>query len=176
MIDLITETVEFAKEKHQGQFDKVGRPYIYHPLRVNSKIAKCLYNLDIIGNNAKCTDIEVQMTAILHDTLEDTDATFEELKEKFGDKVAEAVKSVTRNKNETYEDFIKRACKNEIGGLVKAFDIMDNLNMMRFVMSDYEFDNIDFIRIKKYIKSLRYLVDNYQGKFPLKNIIEYFFI
>jgi len=88
------------------------------------------------------------IVALLHDILEDTDITEEELY-KIGcdDEIVEAIKSVTRKHEEQYYfDFIERASKNDIGRLVKKYDLENNMDIRRLKsFGDYEQK-----RLKKY--------------------------
>lgn len=80
----IEDAVEFAKIKHEGQFRSSGEPYYTHPLEVAGILA------DMKMDSATI------LTAILHDTLEDTDATYEELEKKFSPEVASLVNGVSK--------------------------------------------------------------------------------
>lgn len=81
---LIEEAARFAKNKHEGQMRASGEPYYLHPMAVASILAD-------MG-----LDDETIITAILHDTVEDTDTTLEELSKKFGKNVASLVDGVTK--------------------------------------------------------------------------------
>lgn len=85
----VIEAAEFAAEKHRSQRrkDEHATPYINHPLRV-------AYSLAIAGES----DTELLMAALLHDTIEDTDTTYEELRHKFGAEVADLVLELTDDK------------------------------------------------------------------------------
>ncbi|KAM4596433.1 guanosine-3',5'-bis(diphosphate) 3'-pyrophosphohydrolase MESH1 [Fundulus diaphanus] len=87
---LLLETVDFAAEKHRKQRrkDAEGTPYINHPIGVAR----------ILSYEGGVTDIEVLQAALLHDTVEDTDTTPEELEAKFGPTVARIVQEVTDDK------------------------------------------------------------------------------
>ncbi|MEQ2303183.1 Guanosine-3',5'-bis(diphosphate) 3'-pyrophosphohydrolase MESH1 [Ameca splendens] len=87
---LLLETVHFAAEKHRNQRrkDPEGTPYINHPIGVAR----------ILSNEGGVTDIEVLQAALLHDTVEDTDTTSEELEAKFGPIVTHIVQEVTDDK------------------------------------------------------------------------------
>lgn len=92
--DYVKRAYEFAKEKHEGQTRASGEPYYTHPVEVAGLLADM--NLDV-------TTI---VTAILHDTIEDTDATFDEIKKKFGLDVAtlvDGVSKLTRIESQTVE-------------------------------------------------------------------------
>ena len=81
------EAVCFAVQKHSGQTRKLNQgPYILHPMEVAS----------IVGTMT--TDPDVLCAAVLHDTVEDTDASVEEIRERFGARVAELVTSETECK------------------------------------------------------------------------------
>jgi (p)ppGpp synthase/HD superfamily hydrolase len=80
----ISAALRFAAEAHDGQFRKGTRiPYLIHPLRV----AKILIDHD-------CAD-ELAIAGLLHDTVEDTDATIDEIRSIFGDTVARLVEFAT---------------------------------------------------------------------------------
>src|SRR5690554_3430163 len=81
---ILSDALEFAKEYHKGQLRDSGEPYITHPVGV----ADILIDLGM--------DTDTICAALLHDVVEDTIATEEMVVEKFGTKVAELVKSVTK--------------------------------------------------------------------------------
>jgi (p)ppGpp synthase/HD superfamily hydrolase len=87
----LLEAIEFAAHKHRFQRRKdPGEPaYINHPIRVARLLAE-------VG---RVSSLATLQAAILHDTLEDTDTTFEELEEKFGSKAAGIVREVTDDKS-----------------------------------------------------------------------------
>jgi guanosine-3',5'-bis(diphosphate) 3'-pyrophosphohydrolase len=86
----LLEAIRFAAEKHRDQRrkDKEASPYINHPIALASL-------LTTVGG---VTDLAVLQAALLHDTIEDTDTTYEELVEHFGRKVADIVMEVTDDK------------------------------------------------------------------------------
>lgn len=82
----IEKVIEFAAEKHSGQYRKnSGLPYIVHPIGV----------LQLIGTNWHISDKELWKAAICHDILEDTDTTFAELVDVIGQKSALIVQELT---------------------------------------------------------------------------------
>lgn len=83
-IELIKKAYEFAEKAHQGQFRKSGEPYIVHPV----KVAEILVSLQL--------DVDIVISGILHDVVEDTPVTLEELTEEFGPEVARLVDGVTK--------------------------------------------------------------------------------
>ncbi|XP_060767635.1 guanosine-3',5'-bis(diphosphate) 3'-pyrophosphohydrolase MESH1 [Neoarius graeffei] len=89
-LPILLETINFSAEKHRNQRrkDPDATPYINHPIGVAR----------ILSHEGGITDIEVLQAALLHDTVEDTDTTFEELEAVFGNKVARIVREVTDDK------------------------------------------------------------------------------
>lgn len=83
-IEYIKKAYEIAREAHEGQFRRSGEPYIIHPVQV----AKILYGLGM--------DSESMIAALLHDVVEDTELTKEDVKKDFGEDVAELVEGVTK--------------------------------------------------------------------------------
>lgn len=114
MDNLLEKALRIAGKAHKGQVDKAGDPYIFHPIRVSNR---CLTN-------------EERIVALLHDVIEDADITFEHLlAEGFPRNIVDAIVSVTRNKDESYDEFIKRARLNPIGRIVKIHDLEDNMDL-----------------------------------------------
>ncbi len=92
--DIVTRAYDYARIKHGEQIRASGEPYYTHPVEVASILADMRM------------DTATVVTAILHDTLEDTDATYDELKDKFGEEVARLVNGVsklTRIESQTVE-------------------------------------------------------------------------
>ena len=83
-MDLIDKAVEYANAKHQFQKRKDGSPYIIHPLAVAQVVAEMGLDVDAI------------LGALLHDCIEDTDASFDEIAKLFGTTCAELVEGVTK--------------------------------------------------------------------------------
>ena len=83
-MDLVDRAVEYAREKHKDQKRKDGSPYIIHPLAVAEIVAEMGLDMDAI------------LGALLHDCIEDTDASFSEIAKLFGTTTAELVEGVTK--------------------------------------------------------------------------------
>ena len=81
---MIDRAVEYAREKHKDQKRKDGSPYIIHPLAVAEIVAEMGLDLDAV------------LGAILHDCIEDTDASHDEIAKLFGKTTAELVEGVTK--------------------------------------------------------------------------------
>lgn len=107
-----SKALAFAAKKHAGHKRKNGDAYIIHPIRVSQEVF---------------TELQ-KVVALLHDTLEDTNTTYEELKEHFGVEVAHTVLVLTKEKDEPYTEYIQRVKTNPDAVAVKIADISDNLN------------------------------------------------
>jgi len=82
--DKLRRAYELAERAHLGQFRLSGEPYIEHPVAVAGILADLRMDVDTLAS------------AILHDTVEDTDLTSEELRQQFGDQVQRLVEGVTK--------------------------------------------------------------------------------
>ena len=90
---LLHKAIEFAALKHRNQIRKgVDVPYIVHPMEV----------LQILAANG-CS-LNVQIAGVLHDTVEDTDTTIEEVEAVFGKEIAELVQSDTEDKSLSWQE------------------------------------------------------------------------
>ena len=113
---MLAKALNIAYSAHQGQIDKGGIPYIQHPIRV---ALNCL------------TDDE-KIVALLHDVIEDTSVTVEELiNEGFNQNIIDAIISLTKRNGEDYMTFIRRVSSNELATLVKIQDLTDNMDLRR---------------------------------------------
>lgn len=126
---LVEKAWEFAREKHKLQVrkDAAGSPYITHLKRVE----------EVLRDIAGVSDETILAAAILHDTIEDTDATFEELVELFGQKVADIVQEVTDDKNlpkkERKDKQIEKAPRLSLEAcLIKLADKISNVEDVLF--------------------------------------------
>lgn len=138
--NLLEKALVIATKAHEGQKDKAGAPYIFHPIRVSNR----------------CRRDEEKIVAILHDTIEDTDVTPDYLlSEGFPKNIVEAVLSVTRNEGESYEDFVIRSKQNPIGRQVKIHDLEDNMDITRL----HSLSEKDLERLNKYLKAYRVLIE-----------------
>ena len=136
-INLLEKAISIATQPHAGQTDKSGKPYILHLLRVMMK-----------GE----TEDEM-ICGVLHDLVEDTDWTFERLKQEgFPDTVIEAISLVTKSENENYSDFVERISGNDLAIRVKLNDLEDNMDVRRL----HKVTGIDAERLSKYINAYHY--------------------
>lgn len=134
----LEEAILLAAQAHQGQKDKAGMPYILHPLRMMGKMRT-----------------EAQMiTAVLHDVVEDTPLTLEQLREKgFPEEVVNAVECLTKREGEDYTAFVERARANPLAHQVKIADLEDNMDVRR--ISDFTAKDAE--RMAKYNKAWQLL-------------------
>lgn len=115
---LYKKAVWIAQEAHKGQTDKGGNPYIEHPLYVASQV----------------DTTELKIVAVLHDTLEDSDVTAEDLRrEGFPEHVVEAITVLTHEdgNEEAYLDYIRRVSGNAMAAAVKRADLLHNMDISR---------------------------------------------
>ncbi|MFE9855565.1 HD domain-containing protein [Streptomyces sp. NPDC005780] len=109
----LVEVDVFASEAHTGQVDKIGVPYIEHVRAVAAGLAS-------FGD-------ELVMAGLLHDVIEDTDWTAEQLREQgIPDRVVSAVEAVTNQRGVPYEEKIRRIMTNSDATLVKISDNAHN--------------------------------------------------
>jgi GTP diphosphokinase / guanosine-3',5'-bis(diphosphate) 3'-diphosphatase len=132
---LLTRAIDLAKRAHTGQVDKAGKPYLDHPLRVM----------------AKMSSDEEKMVAVLHDAVEDSDLSLDELRrEGFPAQVIEAIDAITKREGEDYETYLARVTTDRIALTVKIADMTDNMDISRIAVPN---DN-DRARLDKYSKVL----------------------
>lgn len=123
-----------ATNKHHGQLDKSGQPYILHPLAV-------MYLL-----NSK--DEELQCIALGHDIVEDTDVTIADLHMAFSDRVVEGIRCLSKIPHESFKDYKAKVMSNQDSIKVKIADIRHNSDITRLKgVTDKDID-----RMAKYHK------------------------
>ena len=131
----LERAIAIAAKAHTGQVDKAGAPYILHPMRVMLRV----------------TSIEEQMTAVLHDVVEDTTITLDMLlAEGFSREVVRAVDALTKRSGETYEAFVARAAMDPIGRSVKLADLAENSDLTRIQSPTTK----DIERVEKYRRAI----------------------
>ncbi len=99
-LDLVRRAYTFSEKHHEGQFRRSGEPYISHPLSVSGILADLRL------------DIETIITGLLHDTVEDTTATLEDIKREFGDTVAALVDGVTKINQMKFRNSVEKQGEN----------------------------------------------------------------
>ena len=135
---LYQQALAIAKDAHKGQVDKAGVDYIQHPLFVASLVE---------GELAKTV-------ALLHDVVEDSDWTLEDLrKEGLPEEVVQVVGILTKKRNENYEEYILRVKQNPLARQVKLADLKHNSDLSRLA----NVTDRDRKRVAKYQKAISYL-------------------
>ncbi|WP_042166471.1 HD domain-containing protein [Paenibacillus gorillae] len=134
----IETAISVALQAHKGQTDKGGMPYILHPLAVMNRVST----------------MEEKIAAVLHDVVEDSNVTFEQLRQLgFSAEIVEAVQGLTKQEGESYASFVARAAANPIARMVKVADIQENMDLSRIKEPSAE----DLQRLEKYRAALEQL-------------------
>lgn len=155
---LTKKAINIAYNKHSGQIGKDGIPYFCHPYHVAERIDELCERT----NMSKKEHEALICVALLHDVLEDTDMTIDNLyQEGFSDNIVHAIIALTRRKRETYRDYIERCGENTYAAVVKTFDLVHNMNLSRLDAPT----SIDEKRYKKYKKALD-LLNTSKGNKP----------
>jgi (p)ppGpp synthase/HD superfamily hydrolase len=133
--EMLNKMLVLATNRHAGQFDKGGNPYILHPLKV-------MYYL-------KSNDEELQCIALAHDLVEDTDTSYEELRELgFSERIIQGIAALTKQRGETYDQYKDRVKSNPDAVKVKMADLRHNTDIRRLKGVTEK----DLARIEKYQK------------------------
>lgn len=130
--ELTKKAMKLAYEKHAGQTDRGGMPYIFHPIHLAEQMA---------------TEREV-CVALLHDILEDTTMVPQELRDMgFPDEWVDDIKYLTKAPVESYEDYIQLLARHPVPRKVKLADLIHNADLSRLKKIRPE----DVERSQKYI-------------------------
>ena len=112
---LTNKAMKFAYAAHHGQVDKSGQPYIFHPFhlaeQMKDEITVCI--------------------ALLHDVMEDTEITYEELAKEFPKEVMDALLLLTHQKGVDYYDYVRAIKQNPYAKTVKLADVAHNADQTR---------------------------------------------
>ncbi len=116
--EMLDKMLVIATNAHHGQFDRGGRPYILHPLRVMSFL--------------KTDDEELQCIALGHDVIEDTDVTYKDLRDAgISERVIEGIRVLTKVPGETYDEYKQRVFTSRDAMTVKLCDLRHNTDIRR---------------------------------------------
>ena len=116
-----------------------GSPYVEHPARVAGRMETP----------------EEQVVGWLHDTVEDTGLSLEEVERQFGPETAAAVDAVSRRDGEAWENYLERVKQNPTARAVKISDLIDNSNLSRLDRVTMK----DVRRQEKYNRALQFLME-----------------
>lgn len=135
----LERAIAIAAKAHTGQTDKGGDPYIMHPLRLMFKV---------VGDNER-------ICAVLHDVVEDSDTTLEDLRNGgFSEAIVSAIDNLTKRPGETRIEAAHRAALSPISLAVKLADVTDNMNLTRIK----EPSEKDLARLEEYKKVKEFLL------------------
>src|SRR5262245_3161805 len=144
----LEKAIELAARAHAGQRDKNGSAYVLHPLRVMMR---------------QQTE-EAMIVAVLHDTVEDTDLTLDDLRKAgFSESVLEAVRLVTRDKKDSYADFVVKCAAHPLARAVKLADLEDNSRLDRTLLRPGSVER-DLKRIERYQLSYKFLIGEFDER------------
>ena len=120
--------------------DKAGKPYVQH--------------LQAVANNLIEPTDEMLAVAWLHDSIEDTSITYDELNTKFGKTVSDAVDAISKRSGENYDDYLVRVKENPTACLVKIADLKHNADLTRLP----KITEKDVARQHKYQTAIQFLL------------------
>ena len=127
------KAMKLAHKVHENQFRRNNIPYLIHPLRVSNSFS----------------DYTKKTIAILHDVVEDSNISIDELSAEFPVEITDILVLMTKIEGEEYGDYIKRISKNVVATEIKLADIADNLS-----------DEPSEKQIIKYTLALETLINN----------------
>ena len=135
---LTKKALRICFEAHKEQTDKTGMPYVFHPFHVAEQMP-----------DEACT-----VTALLHDVVEDTALTLEQLaQEGFGEGVMHALRLLTHDPSVPYMEYVRRIGTDPIARTVKLADLRHNSDLSRFDHPTV----LDRQRREKYLAAIRLL-------------------
>ena len=155
--------LRFAAEKHKGQFRIGGAEYITHPMAVAEIVKRQGYGID------------VQIAALFHDLLEDTDATESEILKFGNEEILKAVKLLTKQKGYDMAEYVAGIRQNEMAFAVKAADRLHNLRCALVTDTEFKrkyiFETVDWYlnfspEIPKAVKTLAQSLDTPLAELP----------
>lgn len=136
--DLTKKALKLCFEAHKEQVDKSGMPYVFHPFHLAEQMK----------------DEATTVVALLHDVVEDTATTFEDLeKQGFSDEIINALKLLTHDKGVPYMDYVAEIKTNRIATVVKLADLRHNSDLTRLSVVDEK----ALKRKEKYEKAIKLL-------------------
>ena len=133
----VFRAMNIAYNAHMGQFDKAGVPYIFHPIHLAEQM----------DTEEEC------IVALLHDVVEDTNVTFEDLEKDFPKSIIDAIKLLTHDKSIDYMEYVKQLKNNPIAKKVKLADLRHNSDTTRLL----KITEKDIKRVEKYKKAIQLL-------------------
>lgn len=140
--ELTNKAMKIAYAAHHGQVDYNGIPYIFHPIHL-----------------AEAMDDEVSCcAALLHDVVEDTDVTMEELARDFPSEIIQVLKLLTHDESVDYFDYVRAIKANPIAVKVKLADLAHNSDQRRCIGSGLTEERLAYWK-QKYAKATNILTE-----------------
>ena len=130
----VCKAYKIAVEAHRGQKDKAGADYILHPMMVASNVGD---------------DESAIIVALLHDVVEDTNVTLEDLQSLLTSEELSALKLLTHNDEVPYLDYVRLIKENTLATKVKLADLQNNMDLSRLSVVTVK----DLKRVEKYKKA-----------------------
>jgi (p)ppGpp synthase/HD superfamily hydrolase len=138
-MNYLEKAIGIALQAHAGTIDKSGAPYILHPLRLMMSFK----------------DQETMISAVLHDVVEDSSVTFEDLAEAgFSHHVLATQRLLTHTKDTPYMDYIKALAADPQARAIKLADLEDNMDITRIANPTEK----DLKRIQRYTEAYSFLI------------------
>lgn len=135
------KALKLCFEAHKNQTDKSGLPYVFHPFHVAEQM----------------TDEKTTIVALLHDVIEDTSYTLQDLRNLgFDEDVLGALELMTHDKNVPYMDYVAKIKGNAIAKTVKLADLSHNSDLIRLD----EINEAALNRVEKYKAAIKLLSEN----------------
>ena len=140
--ELTNKAMKIAYAAHHGQVDYNGIPYIFHPIHL----------AEAMEDEISCC------AALLHDVVEDTDVTMEELAREFPSEVIEVLKLLTHDESVDYFDYVRAIKANPIAVKVKLADLAHNSDQSRCIGSGLTEERLAYWK-QKYAKATNILTE-----------------
>lgn len=135
------KALKLCFEAHKNQTDKSGLPYVFHPFHVAEQM----------------TDEKTTIVALLHDVIEDTSYTLQDLRNLgFDEDVLGVLELMTHDKNVPYMDYVAKIKGNAIAKTVKLADLSHNSDLTRLD----EINEAALNRVEKYKAAIKLLSEN----------------
>lgn len=143
------KAIKLCYEAHKNQFDKSGLPYVLHPIHLAEQM----------------TDEYSTIAALLHDVVEDTDVSIEQLrKDGYPEEVLEAIQLLTRKKSAPYMPYVRNLMHNPIARAVKIADLRHNGDLTRLDIVDEK----ALKRVNKYKEAIGILTEAEEKDFEFQ--------
>ena len=142
---MLATAIQIASDAHAYELDKANDPYIMHPVRVM----------------LACSSQTEKICAILHDVVEDTALTLQDLRTAgFDEDVVETVDALSKRAEEMYDEYIARLLNNPMACRIKLADLCDNTHLNRIPKPSKK----DVRRVEKYTRAARKIIKHLRAQ------------